>query len=52
MSIVIDITNLGLGKKIAVNDVKVEGLKMMNVKDACVAQVKATRASAAAEAAE
>ena len=50
--IVIDITNLGLGKKIAVNDVKVEGLKMMNVKDACVAQVKATRASAAAEAAE
>ena len=50
--IVIDITELGLGKKIAVNDVKVEGLKMMNVKDACVAQVKATRASAAAEAAE
>lgn len=47
--IVIDVTELGLGKKIAVSDVKVEGLKMMNVKDACVAQVKATRASAAAE---
>lgn len=46
--IVIDVTNLGLGKKIAVNDVQIEGLKMMNVKDACVAQVRATRASAAA----
>lgn len=46
--IVIDVTELGLGKKIAVSDVHVDGLTMMNVKDACVAQVKATRASAAA----
>ena len=51
--VVVDVTNLGLGKKLAVNDITVEGCKLMNVKDACVAQVKATRASAtAAEAAE
>ena len=41
----IDVTNLGLGKKIAVTDVQLEGLKLMNPADACVAQVKATRAS-------
>ena len=41
----IDVTNLGLGKKIAVADVQLEGLKLMNPADACVAQVKATRAS-------
>ena len=46
--VVIDVTNLGLGKKLAVSDVKVEGCKLMNVKDACVAQVKMTRAAAAA----
>ena len=46
--IVVDVTSLGLGKKIAVGDIQVEGLTMMNVKDACVAQVKATRASATA----
>lgn len=47
--IVVDVTELGLGKKLAVNDIHVEGLKMMSVKDACVAQVKATRASATAQ---
>lgn len=41
----IDVTNLGIGKKLAVKDVKMEGLKFMNPADACVAQVKATRAS-------
>ena len=41
----IDVTNLGLGKKIAVADVKVEGLKFVNPADACVAEVKATRQS-------
>jgi len=46
--VVIDVTTLGLGKKLAVSDVNVENCKLMNVKDACVAQVKATRASAAA----
>ena len=46
--VVIDVTNLGLGKKIAVGDVHVEGLQMMNPQDACVAEVKATRQSATA----
>ncbi len=41
----IDVTNLGLGKKIAVADVQVEGLTMVNPADACVAEVKATRQS-------
>ena len=47
----IDVTALGLGKKVAVADVQVEGLKMVNPADACVAQVKATRASQQAAAA-
>ncbi len=46
--IVVDVTELGLGKKLAVGDIQIEGLKMMSPKDACVAQVRATRASAAA----
>lgn len=41
----IDVTELGLGKKIAVADVQIEGLKMVNPADACVAEVKATRQS-------
>ena len=36
---------LGLGKKIAVADVKVDGLCFVNPADACVAEVKATRQS-------
>ena len=48
--IVVDVTTLGLGKKIAVGDIQMEGLRFMNPKDACVAQVKATRASADATA--
>ena len=49
--VVVDVTTLGLGKKLAVEDIQMaEGLRLMNVKDACVARVKATRASAAAEA--
>ena len=47
--VVIDVTELGLGKKLAVSDVKVENCKLMNPQDACVAQVKVTRASATAE---
>lgn len=46
--IVVDVTTLGLGKKIAVSDIVVDGLTMMSPKDACVAEVKVTRASAAA----
>lgn len=41
----LDVTNLGIGKKLAVGDIQMEGLKFMNPKDACVAQVKATRQS-------
>jgi large subunit ribosomal protein L25 len=41
----IDVTGLGLAKKIAVADVKVEGLCFVNPADACVAEVKATRQS-------
>ena len=46
--VTIDVTELGLGKKLAVSDVHIEGLTMMNPKDACVVEVKATRQSAAA----
>lgn len=45
---VVDVTTLGLGKKIQVADLHFEGLEMMNAKNMIVAQVKATRASAAA----
>ena len=49
----IDVTNLGLGKKLYVGAVEMaEGLKLMNPADACVAQVKATRASQQVAAAE
>ena len=49
----IDVTELGLGKKLYVGAVQVaEGLKLMNPADACVARVKATRASQQAAAAE
>ena len=49
----IDVTNLGLGKKLYVGAVEMaEGLKLMNPADACVAQVKATRASQQAASAE
>ena len=49
----IDVTTLGLGKKLYVGAVQVaEGLKLMNPADACVARVKATRASQQAAAAE
>ena len=41
----IDVTTLGLGMKVAVADVQIEGLKMVNPADACVAEVKATRQS-------
>lgn len=47
--VTVDVTELGLGKKIAVGDINIDGLKMMNPKGACVAQVKATRASATAQ---
>lgn len=50
--ITLDVTSLGLGKKLAVEDIKIEGLTMVSPKEACVAQVRATRASAEAAPAE
>lgn len=44
----IDVTELGLGKKILVGNLAFENLELMNVKNMVVLQVKATRASAAA----
>ena len=49
--VVIDVTSLGLGKKLFVSDVVVENCTVKSVKEAIVAQVKVTRNSAA-EAAE
>ncbi len=49
--IVLDVTHLGLGKKIQVADVVVDKLQMMNAKNAVVAQVKLTRAARGAAAA-
>ena len=43
--VIIDVTNLGLGKKIQVSDLNFEDYKIMNVPAQMVAQVKATRAS-------
>lgn len=47
---IIDINNLGLGKKMLVADLHFDKLEITNVKSAVVVQVKATRASAQAAA--
>ena len=46
--VVVDVNSLGLGKKIQVADLHYDNLEIVNVKSQIVAQVKATRASAAA----
>jgi large subunit ribosomal protein L25 len=43
--VVVDVTTLGLGKRIQVSDLKFDNYEIANVKDLVVAQVKATRAS-------
>ncbi len=43
--VVVDVTNLGLGKKLFVSDVEVEKCTLKSVKEAIVAQVKVTRNS-------
>lgn len=43
--VVVDVTNLGLGKKIQVQDLQFENYKVVNAKELIVCQVKATRAS-------
>ena len=50
-NIVIDVTELGLGKSIQVGKVAVENLEILNAKNAVVAQVKLTRAARGAAAA-
>jgi len=46
--VVVDVTELGLGKKLFVGDVTVDKCTIKNAKEAIVAQVRATRNSAAA----
>ena len=48
--LIIDVTPLGLGKKLQVADLHYDNLELVNVKEQVVVQVKATRASAAAAA--
>ena len=48
--LVIDVTNLGLGKTIKVGELNFEGLELMNAKEAVVCAVKLTRAARGAAA--
>ena len=50
-AIVVDVTNLGLGKTIQVGTISVDKLDILNAKNAVVAQVKLTRAARGAAAA-
>lgn len=49
---IVDVNSLGLGKKMLVADLHYDNLEITNVKSAVVVQVKATRASAQAAAAQ
>ncbi len=49
-NIIVDVTELGLGKSIQVAKVSVENLEILNAKNAVVAQVKLTRAARGAAA--
>ncbi len=49
---VVDVTNLGLGKRLQVNELSYEDLTLVNPANQVVAQVKATRASQQAAAAD
>lgn len=48
---IINVTNLGLGKTIKVGELNYEGLELLNAKDAVVCAVKLTRAARGAQAA-
>lgn len=50
-TIVLDVTNLGLGKSIQVGHLNFENIEFLNAKNAVVAQVKLTRAARGAAAA-
>ena len=47
--IVLDVTNLGLGKSIKVKDLSFENFEVVNAKEVVVAQIKLTRAARAAQ---
>ena len=49
--LVVNVTNLGLGKTIKVGELNYEGLELLNVKEAVVCAVKLTRAARGAQAA-
>jgi len=49
-NIVVDVTELGLGKSIQVGNISAENLEILNAKNAVVAQVKLTRAARGAAA--
>ncbi len=49
--LVINVTNLGLGKTIKVGELNYEGLELLNAKEAVVCAVKLTRAARGAQAA-
>ena len=49
--LIIDVTNLGLGKTIKVGELNYEGLELLNAKEAVVCAVKLTRAARGAQAA-
>ena len=49
-NVIVDVTELGLGKSIQVANVAVENLEILNAKNAVVAQVKLTRAARGAAA--
>lgn len=46
--IVLDVTNLGLGKSIKVKDLSFENFEIVNAKEVVIAQIKLTRAARAA----
>ena len=50
--LIIDVTNLGLGKTIKVGDLAFDGLELLNAKEAVVCGVKLTRAARGAAAAK
>ena len=47
----VDVTTLGVGKSIKVQDLALEGVEIMNAKSVVIAQVKLTRAARAAQSA-
>ena len=49
--LIVDVTNLGLGKTIKVGELSYEGLQLLNAKEAVVCAVKLTRAARGAQAA-